>query len=223
MSSQANANQTRLVTEIIEPFQMMVDERLTGSNVELLRDIYKRADLIFPEIEVYPWVRAYDIAKNTPNTLIFAMVRTQWREPDFVWVGHMATTKYYLYKLRSNDSVALANIQDARKFVLAVVKEAFAHEYFVSKGYVAGENFLTLSDYDTIEKLFFNGKLDLMVSSERFMHFQAGKHGYDASLVEPAFALDELTVDYYLAAHPKTDKTLIEALRRHWPSQPLQY
>ena len=129
--------QTRLITEIIEPFQMMDNERLTGSNVEYLRGIYRKAKIPFPDIEVYPWVRGYDIVKNTPNTMLFAMVRTQWREPDFIWVGHMATTRYYLYKLKGNDKVRVANIQDVRKFVLAVVKEAFAHEYFVSKGFIS--------------------------------------------------------------------------------------
>ena len=62
-----------------------------------------------------------------------------------------------------------------------------------------------------------------MVSSERFLHYQAGKHGFDANLVEPAYALNDLTVDYYLAAHPQTDKALIETLQLHWPDEPLQH
>ncbi|MCC2617422.1 hypothetical protein LJ739_14310 [Aestuariibacter halophilus] len=213
----------RVVTEILEPMQQFDGETLTGTNVEFIREVFADAGLTLPQIEVYPWVRAYDIALKTPNVFIFAMVRNQSREPLFEWVGPMATSHFALYGRKDNPSLQIDSLEDAKQLTISLMKNDAAYLYFRDHGFVEGENLMAVTDRDVASALFFAGRLEVIVSSAWLIEQEAKVHNVTPGLYEPKLLLPDLDVTFYLAASQGTDPRLIEALKRVWPADRLQY
>lgn len=213
----------RIVTEIIEPFQVMSDGQLTGTSVEFVIDVFKQASLPIPEIEVYPWPRAYKTALENEDTFIFAMVRTPERENKFNWVGLIAESTFALYGLKSDESIAINSLQDAQQFEIAMMQNDVAHDYFRQKGFTEGKNLRIMSERKIIEKLFFNQRLKVIISSPNRIKQQAKLFGQDPEAYEAKYFLSDLTVRFYLAANPHTNAFLIKTLQKHWPVKVLQY
>ena len=213
----------RIVTEIVDPFQVVKNDQVTGIAVEHIRGIFNKAKLDMPKVEAHPWSRAFKIAKERPNTFIFGMVKTAEREPDFEWVGKFAETSFYLFGLKSNRHIRIKTLQDVKRYSIALRRGDVSYEYFRKHGFYESENVLLVFEREIVDRLFFNNKLDLIISSPFLMSQQAQIYKADINLFEPKFRLSDLDVDFYLAAHPKTDKALIRKLREHWPKEHLQY
>lgn len=165
-------------------------------------------------MELYPWARSYKIAKERQNTFIFPVVRNPIREDDFKWVSLMATATYSLYGLKSRQDIQLKNITDVAKYRIAVTKHDITHKYFLQHGFKDGEDLLLSSDWPLIEKLFFNGKLDLFISTRSHFDVQLLRNNIDPSLYEEKLQLEDLRLDFYLAANKNTNKKLLEALQK---------
>lgn len=219
----AQPQDLRIVTEILDPFQVVKDDKVTGIAVEHIRSIFHTAQLSMPDVEGHPWSRAFKIAEERPNTLIFGIVRTPEREQKFEWVGKFAQTTFYLFGLKSRAHIQINTLEDVKNYAIALRRGDVTYHYFKRNGFVENENLLLVFERSVVERLFFNGKLDVIVSSPFLMREQAKVFGVDESLYEPKFRLPELDVSFYLAAHPQTDPQLIETLRQHWPTEHLQY
>ena len=213
----------RMVTEIVDPFQVIKNDQVTGIAVEHIRTIFDKAKIEMPKVEAHPWSRAFKIAKERPNTLIFGMVRTADREPDFEWVGKFAETSFHLFGLKSNRHIRIRTLQDVKRYSIALRRGDVSYEYFRKHGFYESENVLLVFEREIVDRLFFNNKLDLIISSPFLMSQQARIYNTDIDLYETKFRLSDLDVEFYLAAHPKTDRTLIRKLREHWPKEHLQY
>lgn len=211
--------EVRLVSEVIAPFQILRDGQLNGKNVEFLRSVFARAGLSFPSVEVFPWARAYQTALRQPNTMVFATVRTPEREADFIWVGPLAKSEYYLFGLKSRKDIQIDSLPAAKGFRIGTTNRDASHEYLSRHGFKDDVNLLLLPDWSQVERLFFNQKLDLIVSSPFFLAHQVKKFGLQMSMFEPKYHLSALDVTFYLAANRQTDPRMIELLRRHWPKQ----
>ena len=89
-----------VVTEDWKPYSFEEDGAVKGSATGLVRKVLERAGIDY-SIKVYPWARAYSMALNDDDTLIFAIVRSGEREPLFNWVGQVAPTdscSFYITK-----------------------------------------------------------------------------------------------------------------------------
>ncbi len=70
------SQEIRVLTEHLPPYQIQMGEnKIGGFSTEIVRAVLKEAK-IRAKIEVYPWVRAYSIALEDKNILIFSIVRS---------------------------------------------------------------------------------------------------------------------------------------------------
>ncbi len=212
----------QIMTEIMDPFQVMQRGKLKGSNVEFVRQVFSNAQVKLPRIDIYPWPRAFQTAQLEGNRFIFPMVRTADREALFEWVGKIAESDFYLYG-RKNNKLELNNLEDVKHLQVALMKNDVAYNYFKQKGFESGKNLLVMSDRETIEKLFFNERLPIIISSPFLIQEQAKLHGKNPAEYEQKYFLKDLTVDFYLAASLTTDQNLIERLKQSWPDSILKH
>ena len=77
------------VTEEYPPFNFTADGKRQGIATDTLVEMLKlagsnqtRADIAF-----LPWARAYNLAVNKQNVLLYSTTRTEAREKLFKWVG----------------------------------------------------------------------------------------------------------------------------------------
>ena len=213
----------RVVSEMMPPYQFYDGERVVGTNVELLNGVFSKANIPFPDVELYPWTRAYNLALKHENTFIFPIVRTPEREHLFEWVAPMATATYSLFGLKLRDDILLENVNDVATLRIAVTKDDITHKYFKKLGFEEGEHFLITSDWLLIEKLFFNQKLDLIVSTSAHFELQSNRNNVNVNDYEEKFQLNDLQLRYYLATNRQSNSDIVERLRRVFPKQPAQY
>lgn len=72
-----------VVTELAPPNQVLINGEVAGEGTQFIRDIFAEADLT-PNIQMYPWARAYKIADELKNTFIYSLARTVEREGNFI-------------------------------------------------------------------------------------------------------------------------------------------
>ncbi len=112
-----------------------------------------------------PWARAYDIALNSENVLIYSIARTPQRESLFKWVGTLASTQWHLFSLSGKD-YRLRSLDDARPLQIATVKDDAGEQYLLSQGFAVGQNLQSSNKYEHNYQKLKEGRVDLWISDE---------------------------------------------------------
>jgi len=133
-TSLAGAEEITVVTEILPPWQTTDGRTVSGIATEIVEAALREADVEF-HIEVYPWSRAYRLAMEKPNILIYSIIRTQERENLFKWAGVIGSVKEHFFHLANRDDIRLSNVQDAQKYLTIIPRDDFRHQFLVSKGF----------------------------------------------------------------------------------------
>ena len=207
--------QIRIVTEELPPYNMTRDGKLTGLRTEVVQAVLKEVG-VNATIQSMPWARAYDIALNTENVLIYSITRTAQREHLFKWVGVVAPMDWYLYA-RPDSGIKLDNLDDARRYQIATVKEDAGEQYLLSKNFSVGKNLQSNNKYAyNYEKLKL-GRVDLWISIElnaRYLIRQAGDTPEKVAV--PVLRLPDLGegAGLNMAFGPHTSDALVERFRQ---------
>ena len=90
----------------------MVTEEQIGT--EVVKKILKRAKLDY-KLGIYPWARAYQMALDAPNVLIYSIARNDKRETLFKWVCVIAPCHGYLYRVKSCLAVKVSTVDDIKQ------------------------------------------------------------------------------------------------------------
>lgn len=107
------AEQLTILTENLPPLNYLDNGTLVGSSVEIVQEIQKRIGSPEP-IQVYPWARAYKMALEEKNVVLFGMTYTQDRSKLFKWVGPLATKRDILLA-RKDAPTSITSLEDAKK------------------------------------------------------------------------------------------------------------
>lgn len=213
---QAGASEPlRIVTEELAPYNMTRDGRLTGMSTEVVQAVLKTLDLQ-ADIQSMPWARAYDIALNDENVLIYSIARTAERERLFKWVGVIAPMHWYLYA-RPASGIRLANLEQARQYQIATVAQDAGEQYLLARGFKIGHNLQSNNKYAyNYEKLKL-GRVDLWISIELNALYLIRQAGEDpAKVVQPVLSLPDLGSGggLNMAFSRQTPDALVERFRQ---------
>ncbi len=212
----AAADELRIVTEELPPYNMTQNGQITGLSTEVVRAVLKEAGVQAPPIQSMPWARAYDIALNTENVMIYSITRTPQREKLFKWVGVIAPTNWYLFS-RADKKIRLRKLDDARSHQIATVNEDAGEQYLVGKGFVLGKNLQSSSKYElNYEKLKLD-RVDLWVANELNALYLVRQAGDDpAQVLVRAMPLNDLssTGGLDLAFSLKTPDAVVDRFRK---------
>ena len=98
-----------LVTENYPPFNMSIDgadsakeSKIIGISTEIIQELFKRAKIKYT-IQLYPWKRAYWMAKNKANHGVYSTTRTPERENLFKWVGPLGENHWVFFAKKKRD------------------------------------------------------------------------------------------------------------------------
>lgn len=104
----------RILSEIDPPYNYLdSNAKPAGLVVEIVEEIQKRLGNT-DKIEIYPWARAYQIASNEENVILFSMARTKERRNLFYWVGPVIDNSWVLIA-RQDSILNIASLEDAKK------------------------------------------------------------------------------------------------------------
>lgn len=203
------ANTLTVVTELSPPFQTFEDGHIGGSATEKVRDFLNRSQIPF-QINIYPWARAFHIAQNQPNTMIYAIAKTPTRLEKFHWFIPVYDFQPYLVGLSNDKTLVIEDLEQAKTKAIAVQRNDFAHDYLLSQGFEVDVNLILTNSIVDSWHLLKIKKVDFVVETLDYdpTNFNQLNGNYEKYL-----PLKDLWQSTYLAANKKLDKKILEQLK----------
>jgi polar amino acid transport system substrate-binding protein len=171
-----------LLTENFPPYNMAKngknfaqDENINGIAVDIVREMFKRADVSYSLTLRFPWERIYKLALEKPGYGVFVMARLPDREKLFKWVGPIGPDDWIM--LAKDDSkISIESLEQARKYKIGAYKGDAIAETLAKQGL---KPIVVLRDQDNAKKLE-SGQIDLWATGDpagRYLARQEGVNG----------------------------------------------
>jgi len=137
----SNADSIVVVTEEWPPYNYRApDGTIIGIATDKVRKVLEEAKVDY-SIDIYPWTRAYKLATEKPNTAIYSIVKTSERTPLFHWFCPVVEVKYFIFRLKNNQSVKINSFDEIKKYTLGLSRGTFFYQLLKKEGYNEGEHF----------------------------------------------------------------------------------
>lgn len=200
----AHAGPLRVVTEDTA-YSYLNDGKVTGPATEVVEATLKRAGIDDYQIGMYPWARAYDMALQEPDVLVYLIARTSEREALFRWVGEILRIDYHLYKLRERTDVQVPDLDAAKAYRVGVMREDVRHQYLLAQGF--SKIVVAAHNSENFKRLL-HGQVDLVPMPERDVIAFCEEMGLDVNELERVFTPNTST-RLYMAYSRKTADDLV--------------
>lgn len=171
-----------LLTENFPPYNMAKngknfaqDENINGIAVDIVREMFKRADITYSLTLRFPWERIYKLALEKPGYGVFVMARLPDREKLFKWVGPIGPDDWIMLA-KGDSKITLESLEQARKYKIGAYKGDAIAETLAKQGL---KPIVVLRDQDNAKKLV-NGQIDLWATGDpagRYLARQEGVNG----------------------------------------------
>lgn len=207
-ASLIQAQTIQVVTEDWPPFNYMEEGKIKGLSTEIVRQTLDQAGLSY-EIALYPWARAFHMASEGENVLIYTITRTPEREDRFFWIGPFAERVIHLFSLKNREDIQINSIDDIQKYRVGVMQNDAVHEFFKEKGFQEGMHFQVVSNEEQNMRKLFAGRIDLLPGNALSLAFKFKKMGLPFQKTEKKFKLIDKG-GYYMAFGKKTPEKTVK-------------
>lgn len=203
-------------SEHFPPYNFEQDGVAKGINAEIVLRLCELAN-VRCDIQFYPWLRALENAQKDPQGGLFSIVNTQKRQPLFQWVGPLASSQSFFYKLKTRTDIQLNSVDDAKQFGVAVANGDIYQEQLLEQGFERGKNLLDFPTKSAPIDMFLKGKVDLVIGSEIVMPAWLAPYKANINDVEQALELRNFGNNYLalnLRVSPAVQQRLQQALEQ---------
>lgn len=210
----ANSKPLLVLTESLPPMQIVEDGKLVGGMAtELVKALLKQVGEK-PKIHSYNWARAYKIAQERENVLIFSIVRYPSREQEFKWVGRIYSLSNYLWKLKSRDNIKINVLNDAKQYRTATIRADVQHLHLQKLGFDEQQHLVLTSSLNQALELMFRGRVDLFVASDTFLPEYLKATKYTMADVEPIIRINSIVDNLHIAFSAKTSDKQVTRFKK---------
>ena len=171
-----------LLTENFPPYNMAIngknfaqEDNIDGIAVDVVREMFKRADIKYSLTLRFPWDRIYKLALEKPGYGVFVTARLPERETLFKWVGPIGPDDWVLLA-RGDSKLVLNNLQQAKQYRIGAYKGDAIAEHLEKEGL---QPVTSLRDQENAKKLM-AGQIDLWATGDpagRYLARQEGVSG----------------------------------------------
>lgn len=209
-ASAAVAQKITVVTEEYPPYNYLNDEnQVVGISTEVVKEVLKRAGLDY-QIDLYPWSRAYKMAQEGPNVLIYSIGRNEKREHLFKWVDFIAPYDVYLYRMKNRTDIKASTLADLKKYTLGAVRDDVRAQY-LEKEDIKLE--LVPEDRANAKKLE-RGRIDMFPIDELAMVYLYKREGMDTDDLAKVMKLDAISPGLYMAFSLQTGDDIVNKCKK---------
>lgn len=198
-----------VVTENWRPYNYLENNEVKGESTEIVKKVLDRAGIRYT-ISVYPWSRAYYMASKNKNVLIYTIIRIPQRESLFKWirpVGRSGVTS--LYRLKSKTGIAPRNLQEAKKYSIAVNKDSMDYIWLKDRGF---DKLYIPPAVENSVKMFFFGRSDLIAFDSKVINEEFQSAGF--STTDVVKVLDLFGTPPYMAVSISTPDDIVLKLQK---------
>ena len=200
-----------LLTENFPPYNMASDGKsfarepeIQGIAADLVREMFRRADIPYSMTLRFPWTRVYQQARDTPNHGVFVLARQPDRENLFKWVGPLGPDDWVLLA-RADSTLQLGNLEQAKGLRIGAYKGDAIAESLARSGL---KPVLVLRDQDNARKLY-SGEIDLWATGDPAGRYLARQIGMTAFKTVLRFNGTQL----YLALNKQVPDEVVKKLQ----------
>ena len=204
-----------MVTEVSPPMNYPdKNGRAAGIATALVEQVLTTAGIDY-DIRFYPWIRAYNLALEQPNVLIYTIYRNQQRAPLFHWFCPLPDSgNIQLYKLSKHGHIQLGSLAEAKQYRIGATRNGIGHQFLQSKGFDEQQLDISVDEETNIRKLL-AGRIDLLLQSEQVLAAHLQQLTIPPSWFEPAILLFERTrFPNCMALSRQTSPVIINKVRR---------
>ncbi|MGV7223295.1 MAG: substrate-binding periplasmic protein [Nitrospinales bacterium] len=193
-----------ILTENLPPLNYVDNGMLVGPSVETVEAIQKKVGSLEP-IQVYPWSRAYKMALEEKNVILFGMTYTKVRHDKFKWVGPLATKRDILVA-KKGSGVMIKTIEDAKKVkIIGTLRDDTRGRLLESYGFT---NLEPVSDEQLNAKKLALGRINLWAYKIPGLRTVCDLAGVDYTQFEEVYHLRE--IDLMIAFSKKTSDAIVK-------------
>jgi len=194
------AEELTILTENLPPLNYLT---LVGPAVDIVKEIQKRVGSS-EEIKVYPWARAYKMALEEKNIILFGMTHTKVRQDKFNWVGPIARKSDILVAKKSS-GIKINNLEDAKKVErIGTLRDDTKEVFLKRQGFT---NLVPTYDDQINAKKLVSGRIDLWVTKKPGVKTICALAGVNYHEIEEVYKIRELDVS--IAVSKKTSDTIL--------------
>ncbi len=133
-----------IVTEDWAPYNYSENNEIKGVVTDIVTAVMQRTGLDW-EVRVYPWARAYKMAMEGENVMIYSIFRLDTREKLFKWIAVPGlSVNMYLFKPRHRTDIQVTNIDDVKAYTVGVTRDTSTHHFLLAKGFEENRNLIPL-------------------------------------------------------------------------------
>ncbi len=213
----ARAEKLTICTEEFPPFNFTEKDKITGVSTEVVRRVMADTGIAY-EMRSLPWAQSYDLAQKQANTLIFSISRNKKREALFKWIGILTPTTYSAMTLTSRQDIKIERPSDMKQYKVGTTKDDIVELWLIGKGFSPDDLVRASGDNAALKnfKKLLNKRIDVWPFPDAVAYFIVRKEGHSRpeSLLRKAFAIEELSGGYYIAASPDTSDAIVSKIAK---------
>ena len=203
LAQPAKTEDLTILTENLPPLNYMDDGKLMGPSVEIVQEIQKRIGST-EQIQVYPWARAYKIALDEENIILFGMTQTKQRQEMFKWVGPLAVKRDILIA-QKEANIKISTLDDAKKVMrIGTLRDDTREQLLKREGF---ENLESVSNEQRNAQKLAMGRIDLWAYKKPGFITVCRLAGVDPNDLEEVYHLRQIEVS--IAFSKKTSDTIV--------------
>ncbi len=210
----ANGTQIKVVTEEAFPLQYSEEGVIKGPTTQIVKQLLTQSKLSF-DLNIMPWARAYEMAKQKPNTLIYSIARTQSREEQFHWIGVVSRYEYYLYTTKEFAENHVINEQTMKQFRIGSVRNSATFQYLHEQEF---EHVFAVSSPDQNFEKLIKRRIDMFPASRSAFEASCNNLREDCDRFIPVIPLGLPPVNLYVAMNKETPIELVNKLKSTFQS-----
>jgi polar amino acid transport system substrate-binding protein len=196
-----------ILTENLPPLNYVDNGVLVGPSVDTVKEIQRRVGSQ-DEIKVYPWARAYKMALEEENVVLFGMTHTEVRHEQFKWIGPLATKRDILVA-KKGSGIQINSLEDAKKVKrIGTLRDDTRERLLKSQGFT---NLEPVSDEQMNAQKLVLGRIDLWTYKIPGLRTVCDLAGVDYKEMEEVYSLREINVD--IAFSTKTSDAIVQKWR----------
>lgn len=214
--------EVRIVTEENKPVQFYENGTLVGFGIDIIESV----NLLLSNksrIELLPWARAYKIALEHRNVLIFSMRRTQDREDLFHWLAPVhpepfrpdyekwQTQTNIVFICRKDAKIYIDTIEEAKQYVVASTRGDYLTELIMKEYQWPRTRVQLTQSYRIAVKMMELKRADLAVMISRDYESILHDWGVDERPFRPCFELKKSPALLYFAFSKNTLPEIVDS------------
>jgi len=200
-----------VVTENWRPYNYEEAGVIKGVSTEIVKKVLDNSGIDYT-IHVFPWARAYKMALEKKNVLIYTIIRIPQREKLFKWVcplGKGGETS--LYRLKSEKNINISSLADAKKYYIVTNLNSMDHIWLKENGFTKLQ---IPSAVENAVKMFFGRRASLIAFDSAVMEKECQNAGYDSNNLVKVLTL--FKTPPYMALNKETSDNILQKLNKSY-------